>query len=371
MNSIKKTKNRKGKENVLLQSGTDCYGSTMTMAFEKFQKEGKDFGTVENMIKHMHENNLETFKKAEIGFDFFGASAFGEAKENHERVSRDFFYAMKESGNLIKMDTEQFYDEEKGCFLNGRQVVGKCPYPGCKSEKGYADECDMGHQYLPKDLIDPVSMLSGKTPVLKKISNWYFDIAKYRPQILEILDEWEKDRRNRKYVTREVREFLKKPEIYIKQEYLSEVEKIKNQFRNCEIVDANTNKPSFTVIFEELKDRENACEILNEKGIKFRNGKTLVPFRITGNIEWGVPVPNEEGMENLTFYVWPESLWAPISFTKTYLENNSNPNNKVADWWLSKDAEVFQFMAEDNLYFYGAPEQALFMSTQKGEISIV
>ena len=75
-------------------------------------------------------------------------------------------------------------------------------------------------------------------------------------------------------------------------------------------------------------------------------------------------------MENLTFYVWPESLWSPISFTKTYLENNSNPNNKVADWWLSKDAEVFQFMAEDNLYFYGAPEQALFMSTQKGNISI-
>ena len=30
-------------------------------------------------------------------------------------------------------------------------------------KKGDADECDLGHQYLPQDLIDPVSTLSGET----------------------------------------------------------------------------------------------------------------------------------------------------------------------------------------------------------------
>ena len=59
----------------------------------------------------------------------------------------------------------QFYDDEACCFLNGRQVIGKCPVEGCNSEKGYADECDLGHQYMPENLLNPVSTLTGKTPV--------------------------------------------------------------------------------------------------------------------------------------------------------------------------------------------------------------
>ena len=141
-------RNRIGAENVILQSGTDCYGSTMTMAYEKALEKGEKYANVEEFIKHNHKKNVETFNKAEIGYNFYGASAFGAAKEEHIKVSAEFFDAMYNSGNLKKMDTEQFYDEEKQCFLNGRQVVGKCPYPGCKSEKGYADECDMCHQYL-------------------------------------------------------------------------------------------------------------------------------------------------------------------------------------------------------------------------------
>lgn len=56
----------------------------------------------------------------------------------------------------------QFYDEEKKMFLNGRQVTGKCPIPGCTSENAYADECSLGHQFLPSELINPVSCLSNK-----------------------------------------------------------------------------------------------------------------------------------------------------------------------------------------------------------------
>ena len=235
-------RNRIGKENVILQSGTDCYGSTMTMAYEKALENGEKFSSVEEFIKYNHNQNVATFKKAEILPDFYGASAFGEAKEEHIKVSQEFFDAMLKSGNLKKMDTEQFFDEEKGCFLNGRQVVGKCPYPGCKSEKGYADECDMCHQYLPKYLIDPISMLSGKKPVLKKITNWYFDVAKYREQIEQTIQKMQNDRRNRKYVTNEISEFLKKPELYIKQEVYTDFEKIKNELPKCEITEVGSRK---------------------------------------------------------------------------------------------------------------------------------
>ena len=61
-------------------------------------------------------------------------------------------------------------------FLNGRQVTARCAIPGCASDKAYADECSLGHQFLPSKLINPVSCLSGKKPSLKEIENWYFDL---------------------------------------------------------------------------------------------------------------------------------------------------------------------------------------------------
>ena len=290
-------------------------------------------------------------------------------------MSKSFFDAMLNSGNMRIMETEQFYDEEKGCFLNGRQVVGRCPYPNCKSEKGYADECDMCHQYLPKDLIDPVSMLSNKKPVLRKIANYYFDISKYNEQLNQIIDIWDKDRRSRKYVLKEIKEFLKKPEIYIKQEEFAAFSALEGMPEH-ELLDVGSNKPSFTAVFNCLEDRECACKILSENGVKFRTGKTLVPFRITGNYFWGVSVKsdvlNDDDVKGLTFYVWPESLWAPLSFTKTFLSNADEGfvNRDYRDWWYSADSDVYQFIAEDNMYFYGPPEQAMFLATQGKDISL-
>mgnify|MGYP007019922952 CR=1 FL=1 len=46
---------------------------------------------------------------------------------------------------------------------------------------------------------------------------------------------------------------------------------------------------------------------MTDAGIRFRTGKALVPFRISGNVEWGVPVPVIEGAEGLTAWCWPEA----------------------------------------------------------------
>ena len=130
------------------------------------------------------------------------------------------------------------------------------------------------------------------------------------------------------------------------------------------IKEDNQNKTSFTLEYNVLKEREKACAVLVENGIRFRTGKTLVPFRLTGNIEWGVPVPEIQGLKGLTFYVWPESLWAPISFTKTYLENSNINKKDWRDWWCDPEAQVYQFIGEDNIYFYGPAEMAMFLALQ-------
>ena len=108
--------------------------------------------------------------------------------------------------------------------------------------------------------------------------------------------------------------------------------------------------------------------MLEEAGIRFRTGKALVPFRITGNIEWGVQAPVIEGVEGLTVWCWPESLWAPISFTMAANDELGLPRGSWRDWWCSPDAQVYQFIGQDNLYFYGVAQTAMWEALSKRDM---
>ncbi len=353
-------RDRIGKDNVIFVSGTDCYGSPALETYRKEVEKGYQ-GTIRDMVEGYHNRQWEDLQKFQISLDFFGASAIGDAVPFHNETSAEIFNKLYENGYLKKMSTLQFYDEEKGTFLNGRQVVGRCPYEGCQSEKGYADECDLGHQYQPSELIDPVSTLSGHRPVLREIANWYFDMPSTLPLLTEWIDRVGKTEARDFYV-KEIKEFLKKPEIYIKKDQMTAYEEIKDLLPTHDIREEKS-KASFVLVFGRLEDREFACQMLSDNKIRYRTGKTVTPFRLTGNIEWGVPVPDREDMHGLTFYVWPESLWAPISFTKTYL-SKSKRVEKYTDYWCSKDSYIYQILGEDNMYFYGPVQHAMWLCTQ-------
>lgn len=359
-------RDRIGSDNVIYVSGTDCYGSPALEGYRKVVEKKEFEGSISDYVQKYHKIQQQILNSYNISLNLFGASGLGDAKEIHQTMSNEVFNRLLETENLSPLKTLQFFDEEKQTFLNGRQVMGKCPFEGCTSEHAYADECDLGHQYMPQELINPVSTLSGKTPVLKEIGNWYFNLENY----IDLLKEWTNylntKTPTRSYVTKEINEFLKKPELYVKKEFLEEFKSVKNLPEHELIVD---NKPSFTVIFNKLTDREQACEILSNAGIRYRTGKTLVPFRLTGNIEWGVKAPDTTELKDLTFWVWPESLWAPISFTRTYL-NKFNKQNEWKKWWCSNDAKVYQFIGEDNIYFYGPAQTAMWFAMQGKNPSI-
>ena len=63
-------------------------------------------------------------------------------------------------------------------------------------------------------------------------------------------------------------------------------------------------------------------------------------------------------------WVWPESLWAPISFSATYLESLGESPDAWQRWWCDPDAKVYQFIGEDNVYFYGPAEMGMFLGMQ-------
>jgi len=356
-------RDRIGEENVIFVSGTDCYGSPISENYRQLVEKGVINCSIEEFVERNHRIQKEALQKYNISLNLFSASGLGRAKEVHRQVSEEIFNLLYDNGYLSKITTSQFYDPELDIFLNGRQVEGQCPIEGCRSDKGYADECSLGHQYMPSELINPRSTLTGKKPALRDVTNWYFNLEAFRSHLQEWVDYLKTLPNTRPMLTNILQEFLKPPVIYVKKEFQEDVESIRSSLPEFSIEEED-NKTSFVMVFNSLNDREKACALLTESNIRYRTGKTLVPFRLTGNVEWGVPAPEKEGIDGLTFWVWPESLWAPISFTRVYLEQQGWDMDEWKQWWCSPDARVYQFIGEDNIYFYGLAEMAMFMATQ-------
>ena len=233
---------------------------------------------------------------------------------------------------------------------------------GCKSEKAYADECDLGHQFAPQDLIAPKSTLTGETPEMRPVQNWYFDLPNFREPLCELTGEMEQDAELRPVVWRTVKEFLGAPVIFIKNELEEDYRAVADKLPAHTFREAERGKQSFEIEFACIEDRDVARDVLTEAGVRFRTGKALVPFRISGNVEWGVKVPSMDGVDGLTVWCWPESLWAPISFSAAGSGGAAATCPTCAIGGALPDACVYQFIGQDNLYFYVSGQPALWMA---------
>ncbi|MBO4218624.1 MAG: class I tRNA ligase family protein [Erysipelotrichaceae bacterium] len=364
-------RDRIGKENVIFVSGTDCYGSPIAEGYRKKVENEGFTGTIEDYVMANHLSQKKALDDYEISLNIFGASGLLDSKDIHQQYTNEFITTLYKNGWLEKLVTKQFYDTKANCFLNGRQVIGKCPIENCQSEKGYADECDLGHQYMPEDLIDPKSTLTGETPEMRDVTNWYFRLTDCNDILKEYVDDISRKENVRRVVTETMRESLAEPIIYVRKEGLERYRELVSQLPEHQCSDLeNIKGGSFEITFRTLKDREEACTVLTANGLRYRTGKTLVPLRLTGNIEWGVKAPSLEGEEGLTVWVWPESLWAPISFTKTFLKRMGKDDEAWKDFWCDPEAGVFQFIGQDNIYFYGVAQMPMFMAQNGSELNV-
>ena len=352
-------RDRIGANNVRFVSGTDCFGSPINEGYRKLVDAGEFDGTIEEYVKRNHDKQKATLDAYNISLSIYEGSGLGHAGAVHQTVSERFIEALYRAGVLHRRSTLQFFDTQAQTFLNGRQVVGHCPVQGCKSEHGYADECDLGHSYAPEDLIAPKSTLTETVPEMRPVENWYFDLPKYIEFLRGYVKDLREDSELRSIVAQVIDEFLAPPIMYIKNELREQFDGVAGNLSAHELREAEKGKQSFEVQFNSIDERDEARSVLEDAGIRFRTGKTLVPFRITGNIEWGVQAPVLEGVEGLTVWCWPESLWAPISFTMAANDALGLPRGSWRDWWCSPDAQVYQFIGQDNLYFYGVAQTAM------------
>ena len=155
--------------------------------------------TPEQLIKEVSIEHQRDFAAFAIDFDCYYSTHSDENRELAETIYR----RLNEAGHITKRDVEQAYDPEKEMFLPDRFVKGECPK--CHAPDQYGDSCEScGATYSPTELINPISAVSGATPVTRSSEHHFFKLENFA----EMLRDWIKQGHVQEEMANKLNEWL-------------------------------------------------------------------------------------------------------------------------------------------------------------------
>lgn len=238
---------RAQKRDVVFVCGSDEHGTAIPI---QATKEGT---TAQAIIDKYHPIIEQNFNDLGISFDIYHRTS----SPIHHETASEFFTALNKKGDLITKESEQYYDEQAQSFLADRYIKGTCP--NCGFQAAYGDQCEScGKSLSPDELINPVSTLSGHTPVKKLTKHWYLPLDRHE----DFLRKW--------------------------------------------IIEEHGNDWRSTVVGQ--------CKSWIDGGLQ--------PRAVTRDLDWGVALPADvEGGQGKVLYVWFDAPIGYISATKQWALN--------------------------------------------------
>lgn len=147
---------------VLMVSGSDCFGTPVTVEADKRQT------TPAEIVAEYHPQHEALWKQLGLTFNLYTKTD----NPIHKETVQDLFITLLEKGYLYKDSSDQYYSETEKRFLPDRYVEGTCPH--CGDTEARSDQCDNCGRVLSQgELINPISKLT-KTPVIMKTTEHYF-----------------------------------------------------------------------------------------------------------------------------------------------------------------------------------------------------
>ena len=267
--------NRLKGNDILFVCGSDEHGVPITITADKEGLKPKD------IIDRVHSINKESFDKFGMNFDIYSRTSL----PIHHETGKEFFLEFHKQGLLNEKKTFQFYDEKANMFLPDRYVEGTCP--NCGNESARSDECETcGALYEPSALKNPLSKISGNTPILKETSHWFFPLGKFQERLESYINEMDDKYHWKENVLQYCRSWFK----------------------------------------DGLQDRA-----------------------VTRDLDWGIPVPLDAA-KGKVLYVWFEAVLGYISAAKELSEKRGDPDLWKNYWqdpntkyvaFIGKDNVVF------------------------------
>lgn len=173
--------------------GDDCHGTPVML---RAQKENI---TPEALVEKMRLAHKADFDAFLIGFDHYSSTHTDEGKA----LVQDIYRKLRDKGDIEIKTIQQAFDTEKQMFLPDRFIKGTCPR--CNTADQYGDNCEhCGATYDPTELKNPVSVLSGTTPVEKESDHYFFKLNQYE----SFLRDWTQSDRLQSQVTNKLNEWF-------------------------------------------------------------------------------------------------------------------------------------------------------------------
>ncbi|MEO6191156.1 MAG: methionine--tRNA ligase [Saprospiraceae bacterium] len=270
-------------KDVVFVCGSDEHGAAITM------RAMKENLSPQEIIDKYHQLFIQTFDRIGISFDHYDRTS----SNHHHKTSQDIFKHLNEENKFTEIESNQYYDEQFNQFLADRYIIGTCPK--CSHESAYGDQCEnCGSTLSPTELINPKSVLSGQTPILRSTKHWYFPLDQHA--------EWLND-----YIVNGMVD--------------GELHHYAEQWKNHVI---------------------GQCKSWIDNGLQ--------PRAMTRDLDWGIDVPQDiSGSKGKKLYVWLDAPIGYISATQEWARKN---NRQWEDFWKSKDTQLIHFIGKDNIVFH-------------------
>ena len=138
----------------------------------------------EALIAAMQQEHEADFAGFLIDFDNYHST---HSEENRQLASA-IYLKLRDDNHIATRTISQSYDPEAEMFLPDRFIKGTCPKCGAVDQ--YGDNCEVcGATYAPTELINPVSAISGATPVEKDSEQYFFKLSDFA----DMLRQWMRD----------------------------------------------------------------------------------------------------------------------------------------------------------------------------------
>jgi methionyl-tRNA synthetase len=153
----------------------DAHGTPIML---RAQSEGISPEALIDRIGQEHQSDFADFK---VDFDNYHSTH----SEENRVFSEGIYNALNQAGHIHKRTISQMFDPEKEMFLPDRFIKGECP--NCAAQDQYGDSCEVcGATYSPTELLNPVSAVSGSTPVQKESLHYFFALGDFE----DMLKQW-------------------------------------------------------------------------------------------------------------------------------------------------------------------------------------
>jgi methionyl-tRNA synthetase len=155
----------------------DTHGTPIMIAAEK---EGI---TPQEFVARIAAGRAQYLDGFHIAFDNWYST---DSPENVE-LSQGIYRKLRDTGLIVTKTVDRFFDPVKGMFLADRNIKGECPK--CHAKDQYGDNCEVcGAAYQPTELVNPFSVFTGSTPILKPSEQYFFKLSDAR--CFAFLKDW-------------------------------------------------------------------------------------------------------------------------------------------------------------------------------------